>query len=80
LAYTRHEAELGHHGELLTEATSPEADPTYYGPGSIRYVANGPFTNYAEKAHRDAQDAYKEEAGEKANLNGMYWTVEKKTY
>lgn len=80
LAYRRHESDVGSHGELLSEATSDFADPTYYGEGSIRYITHGPFTNHAEKAFRDAQDAYKKDAGENANLNGMYWTVEKKTY
>lgn len=80
LAFQRHDADVGSHGELLSEATSERAEPNYYGEGSIRYVANGPFTNQAEKAFRDAQDAYKRDAGENANLNGMFWTVEKKTY
>lgn len=80
LAFRRHEADMGSHGELLSEATSPEADPNYYGPGSIRYTPHGPFTNQAEKVYRDTEAAYKAEAGENANLNGMYWTLEKKTY
>lgn len=76
----RYDNDVGQYGELLSEATSPQADPNYYGDGSIRYFANGPFTNHAVKAHMDAKASYESQAGENANLNGMYWTVEKKTY
>lgn len=79
LAFAAYMRDMGPNGEQLSEATSDLADPNYYGPGSIRYVARGHFTNWAEKAKRDAEDAYKKEAGDNANLNGMFWTVEKLT-
>lgn len=80
LAFDAFKRDLGPNGELLSEAVSDHADPNYHGPGSFRYLAHGPFTNYAEKAHKDAEAAYRKEVGEKANLNGMFWTIEKKTF
>lgn len=76
LAFEAFKRDLGPNGELMSEATSPEADPNNY-DSSLRYVAHGPFTNWAEKTKQDAIDAYKKAAGEKPNLNGMYWTVAK---
>lgn len=80
LALEEYRRGIGPNGESLFEATSIRADPAYQGPGKILYFAHGPFTNYAERARLNAVEAYRKEAGEKANLNGMYWTVEKKSY
>lgn len=80
LAYEAYMRDIGPNGEILSEATSEQAEPTYYGEGSIRYLAKGPFTNQAEKARLDAAEEYRKSLGDKANLNGMYWTVEKNTY
>lgn len=66
----------GPNGEYLPDATSDGADPTEYTSG-YRYVAHGPFTNWAEKMRLDAIDQYKKEAGEHPNLNGLYWTTER---
>jgi hypothetical protein len=77
-----HEAltnDTGTHGHLLSESTSPEADPNNY-EGLFRFTASGPFTDWAEKAKQDAIDVYKKAAGEKANLNGMYWNVRRSDY
>lgn len=76
----RLESDTGPHGESLREATSEQAEPNYQGPGKILYSARGPFTNQAVKAYMDAKEAHRELAGENANLNGMYWTVEKTDY
>ena len=65
----------GRYGEWLPDATSPGADPNDY-DNPLRYVAQGPFTNWAEKAAQDAQDAHRKAAGENANMNGMFWTVD----
>lgn len=78
VAAARLRALTGPNGEYLPEATSKEADPNSY--SGWRPVARGPFTNEFEKARLDAMDQFKQEAGEKANLNGMYWTVERVDY
>lgn len=76
LAYEAFKRDIGPNGELMSEATNDAADLTNY-DGGYRYVAAGPFTNYAEKARLDSIDAWKVTAGDKPNMNGMYWTVEK---
>jgi hypothetical protein len=70
----------GEHGEWLPDATSERADPEYYEDDAIRYRAVGPFTNQASRAAQDARKAYEKQAGEGANLNGMYWAIEKVEY
>lgn len=77
LAFAEFMRDMGPNGEQLVDATSPKADPNYYELDAIRYVAHGPFTNWAEKRRLDAIDQYKKAAGDNANLNGMFWTVEK---
>lgn len=69
----------GSNGEWLPEATADGGDPTRSESGYV-YQAQGPFTNWAERMRMDAYDAYKKEKGEKANLNGVYFTVEKVEY
>lgn len=77
LAFAEFMRDMGPNGESLAEATSELAEPNYYGDDAIRYTVRGPFTNQVEKRRLDAIDAYKAEAGENANLNGMFWTVDK---
>ena len=74
IALDRVERNTGHYGEWLPDATSDRADPNRY-DDPLRYVTSGPFTNWAEKAAKDAEAVYREAAGEKANLNGLFWTV-----
>lgn len=62
----------------MPDATSDAADPMSY--SGMRYVAKGPFTNWAEKEKQDALEALRKKSGEKANLNGMYFTVERFEY
>lgn len=69
----------GASGEWLPDAMSDDADPTRNETGLV-YVGKGPFTNWHKKAELDALDAYKKEAGEKANLNGVYFTAEELRY
>jgi len=78
LASAEFEAGIGSHGQLLSEAMSPEASPTEYG-STLRFAAQGPFWDYAEKARLDDIDRYKAEFPKDAppNLNGAFWTVEK---
>ena len=68
----------GPNGEWLPEATSEAADPMAY--SGFRYAANGPFTNWAEKARLDELDAHRKALGDGANLNGVYFTAEKFEY
>lgn len=66
----------GPNGEWMPEATSDDADPNNYDSG-YRYKPEGPFTNWAEKTRLDALDAYRKAMKEDANLNGVYFTVDK---
>lgn len=66
----------GRYGEWLPDATSKGASPTDYTSG-FRYVRSGPHTNYAEKEALDAMDEHKKLAGDDANLNGVFFTVER---
>lgn len=74
LAHALHVSSLGPHGFLMSEVTSPDADPNNK-DGSIRFVADTiPTVDYAEKARRDAEDAYKK-AYEGANMSGLIFRV-----
>jgi hypothetical protein len=74
IALARVERNTGRYGEWLPDATNPGADPNEYS-SPLRYVAHGPFTNWAEKAVQDAEAAWRKSAGDGANLNGMFWTA-----
>lgn len=64
-------------GEWLPEATSDTiGDPMSY--SGVRFVPSGPHTNWAAKAAKDAEDEYRKSLGENANLNGVYFTVERR--
>ena len=78
LASAAFEASIGTNGHLNAEAMSPEASPTDYN-SSLRFSANGPFWDYAEKARLDDIDRYRNEFPKDSppNLNGAFWTVEK---
>lgn len=69
----------GPNGEWMPDATSPGADPSDYDSG-FGFAVSGPHTNWAEKTRLDAIDAWKKEAGEHANVNGLYWTVSRVEY
>ena len=65
----------------MPDATSERANPEEYDvPNPIRYRATGPKVNYAKKAIEDAEEAYRKKAGENANLNGMFWTLDTDEY
>jgi len=66
--------DVGQHGQLMSESTAPDADPNNY-TGGYRYHADGPFTDWAEKAKQDAIDEWKKSAGDDPNMNGMFWGV-----
>lgn len=77
LAAESYKSDLGSHGQLLSKSTNPDADPNNY-ESSLRYVAHGPFTDWAEKARLDKIDAYRKSfpEGTDVNMNGMFFTVE----
>lgn len=68
----------GPNGEWMPDATDPDADPMVY--NGWRYVADGPWVNWAEKERLDALDAHKKLLGEDANLNGVYFGVKRVDY
>ncbi|MDD7930067.1 hypothetical protein [Microbacterium thalli] len=68
----------GRHGEWLPDATSDGADPNV--DSGYGYMPRGPFTNWAERAEQNALAAHRKQAGEDANLNGVYFTVERVDY
>jgi len=83
LALSEYEKQLDPNGFPIAEATSEDANPeNYESRNPIRYIAHGPFTNWAEKSRLDAEEAYRAKFGKDnpPNMNGMYFTVEKKTY
>lgn len=73
------QARTGPNGEYLPEATDAGGDPLDYTSG-FGWVSRGPFTNWWEKTRLDAFDRFQKEQGEKANLNGVYFTAEMVTY
>lgn len=79
VAYNRYQGLVGPNGEWMPDATAPGADPNDYDSG-YGYAVQGPFTNYAEKARLDQIEAWKTDAGEKPNMNGLYWTVDRVDY
>jgi len=77
VAYQMHLDGLDPNGFPIGEATSIEADPATR-EGAFKFVADEePTVNYAEKARLDAADAYRKKYGDKVNLNGMSWSVQK---
>lgn len=80
LAEVAIEADTGRYGESLAEATSPGADPSDYSSGLV-YVAHGPFTNWAERAAAEAEEAYRKSLPDgKSMPRGLFWTVSKEMY
>jgi hypothetical protein len=74
LAYELHTASVGPHGFLMSEVTSPEADPNN-AAGSLRFVADSiPTVDYAEKARRNAEEAYRKNY-EGADMAGLIFRV-----
>lgn len=83
VAYSLYKADLTPGGFSYSETTSEDADPDNYDSDNpVRFLASGPFTDFEVKARMDAQDAYVASFGEgaKPNLNGKYWTVQRKVY
>jgi len=84
LAIREYQRNLDANGIPFERATSEDANPNVDEntpqKHPVRFLAQGPFTNWAEKSRLDAEDAYKKLAGDDVNLNGMFWTVEEKTY
>lgn len=79
---------LGAHGQPMDEATSKDADPMnragthYYKAGALTVTPEGafvyaPLVDQAMKAQLDAEDKFRKAAGEGANLNGLFWPVQR---
>lgn len=66
----------GSHGHLLSEAMSPDADPSSH-DSKYKYVVPGPSRDYAATALAAAQDAYQKKFPE-SDLSALKWRVEKR--
>lgn len=76
VAYDRYASEVGPHGFLMSEATSPDADPANP-DAKFRFVTRDkPTVDRAAKSRLDTIDAYKKKWPE-ANLNGLMFRTEK---
>lgn len=83
------EADLGPHGQPLSESISPDADPKnshgqYFYRAGLPIVdpetgatVYAPEVDYAEKARRDAEDAYRKTLGPNQTMNGLFFPVVK---
>lgn len=86
LGVQAYERSLGPHGQPVDEAWSPDSDPSNR-EGKRVYRAGVPVTtpegntiyapliDWAERAQSDAMEAYKQSAGEGANLAGLVFPV-----
>jgi hypothetical protein len=78
-AYKRYLADLGPHGYSMAEATDVGGDPNDYESG-FGWVADAPIIDWVERTKLDRIDAFRAEAGEKANMNGLIFPVRRVTY
>lgn len=76
IAYKRFLDDLGPHGHLRSESMSADADPNNY-DSPLRFVADDPVIDWAEKTRLDRIDQWRQEAGDKANMNGLVFRVRK---
>lgn len=78
LASVAFESSIDSNGQLISDSLNPAADPSNY-ESPLRFVASGPFWNWAEKARLDDIDRYRSEFPKDSppNLNGAYWVVNK---
>jgi hypothetical protein len=70
--------DIGPHGHFMSEATSPEAEPTNYETGKFRYVAHAKVDQVQRailNKKKEMQDALKD-----ADLSDLVYTVEKIEY
>ena len=75
-AYKRFADDIGPHGHLMSEATSPDANPNNY-DSPLRFVGEAPITDWARKAQLDREAEWREAAGDNANMNGLIFPVRK---
>jgi len=87
LGVQAYERSLGRHGQPVDEAWSPDSDPSnrdgkrIYRAGVPVVTPEGntiyaPIVDWAERAQSDAMEAYKQSAGEGANLAGLVFPVQ----
>lgn len=79
LAYQAYKAGIGPHGHPYSESANPGADPNDY-KTPYAYVADGPFTDWAEKALKDAEQAWRDAHEKAPNMNGLFWTARRVDY
>lgn len=75
MASVRLEADIGPHGQPMSEATSTEADPSLLGGYSYRAPLR-PTIDWAQRALDHARDAY-EKQYPNADTAGHVWRVER---
>ena len=63
IAHLELENDVGPHGQPMSEATDPLANPKNR-DGRWWYRASGPVTDFAEKARVEAREAYEKSLGE----------------
>lgn len=74
------QADTGRFGESLSEAMNPGADPTVYSVG-YRYVAQPPITNWAERAHAEAEEDFRKSLGKDAKMPaGLVFPIVKQEF
>lgn len=66
---------VGHHGQPMSEATSPLADPLNR-DRRWKYVAE-PWTDFADQALERAKKKFRAEHGDAVDLDGVIWQVRK---
>jgi hypothetical protein len=75
LAYKARKRDIGLYGESLSEAMSPDSDPSN-NDATIRYEAVGPAVNHAEQVLERAKERFYEQHPD-APRHGHKWTVRK---
>ena len=77
VAHLRREADIGSHGQPMSEATSADANPATH--GGYRYEANSaPRIDWAAKALAGAQETYYK-ANPNVSRDGHLWWVQKRS-
>jgi len=75
LAHQRHRNDIGPHGQPMSEATDPQANPAVEGGWHYEATANG-VMDYAELSIAEARDAYFKKYGERltdAQKSAIQW-------
>lgn len=77
LAHLRRKADMGPHGQPMSETTSPLADPSSW-DAQWSYEGTGPYVDYAERARQARINAYKAKLPKDAEMPaGLIFGVRK---